>query len=253
MASFSIIIPSYNQHKFIKETLLNLVNLKKEASKQNILIQLILVDNCSNKETISIIDDFKEAIDNLFIESDKGQYDAINKGLKVVAGDYWTWLNTDDLIDIEGFLKLNETIENNKPIDYIYGNVGYIGEDSKFYKSYSSGNLDLSRLTQHDASISQPGSFFRTAFTTTIGDLAPYQFAFDYEYILRCLKNKAIIKQLEVNVAFFRYYSNSKSGSKNFRFLQEQLTISKLYGRAFFSRLTFMLSIRIIKRRLFNT
>lgn len=252
MASFSIIIPSYNQDKFIRETLSNLVELKKEAHKRNIPIQLILVDNCSNKETVTVIDDFKENIDNLFIEKDKGQYDAINKGINVVAGDYWTWLNTDDLIDIEGFIKIAEEINKNSTVDYIYGSVGYIDEHSKFYKSYSSGDLDLNLLINHDASISQPGSFFKTSFTSTIGNLASYQFAFDYEYILRCLKNNAKVIHLQTNVAYFRYYNASKSGSKNYRFLQEQLQISKLYGRSLFSKLTFMLIVRIIKRRLFN-
>src|SRR5688572_17560516 len=147
MASFSIIIPSFNQDKYIRETLENVALLKKQAAQKNIKIQLILVDNCSNKETFSVIDDFKEEIDNLFIEADKGQYDAINKGLNYVAGTYWTWLNTDDLLDIEGFFKIAEIVYKDPEIDYIYGNVGYIDEHSKFYKSGDSGRLSLKKLT----------------------------------------------------------------------------------------------------------
>jgi glycosyltransferase involved in cell wall biosynthesis len=252
MTSFSIIIPSFNQDKYIRETLENVALLKKKAAQKNIMVQLILVDNCSNKETALVIDDFKEDIDNLFVEKDKGQYDAINKGLKHVAGDFWTWLNTDDLLDIDGFFKIAEVLNDNHNIEYIYGNVGYIDANSKFYKSYTSGNLSLKKLTQTDASISQPGSFFKTSLTAKIGELAEYRFAFDYEYILRLFKHHANVYKLEHNVAYFRYYDASKSGSKNFRFLEEQYTISKLYGRKSFSRLTFMLIIRIIKRRLFN-
>ena len=92
----------------------------------------------------------------------------------------------------------------------------------------------------------------KRGFSKKIGELAPYHFAIDYEYIFRCLKNKANIKRLETNLAYFRYYSNSKSGSKNYKFLEEQMTISKLYGRQLFSKLSFMLSIRILKRKLFN-
>ncbi|MDZ4664863.1 MAG: glycosyltransferase [Bacteroidota bacterium] len=252
MASFSIIIPSFNQDKYIRETLENVALLKKQAAQKNILVQLILVDNCSNKETAAVIDDFKEAIDNLIVEKDKGQYDAINKGLKHVAGDYWTWLNTDDLLDIDGFFKIADILNKHTNIDYIYGNVGYIDAQSKFYKSYTSGDLNLQKLTQTDASISQPGSFFKTEFTKKIGELAKYGFAFDYEYILRLLKNAAEVHKLEDNVAYFRYYDASKSGSKNFRFLEEQYSISKSYGRKNFSTLSFMLIIRILKRRLFN-
>ncbi|MBK7817280.1 MAG: glycosyltransferase [Sphingobacteriaceae bacterium] len=252
MTSFSIIIPSFNQDKYIRETLENVALLKKQAAQRGIMVQLILVDNCSNKETSNVIDDFKEDIDNLFVEKDNGQYDAINKGLKHVVGDYWTWLNTDDLLDIDGFFKIADVLNTNANIDYIYGNVGYIDAHSKFYKSYTSGNLSLEKLTQKDASISQPGSFFKTSFTTKIGNLAEYRFAFDYEYILRLFKHNAKIHKVEDNVAYFRYYDASKSGSKNFRFLEEQYSISKLYGRKSFSTLTFMLIIRIIKRRLFN-
>lgn len=252
MSSFSIIIPSFNQDKFIRETLENVVLLKKQAAQRNIQIQLILVDNCSNQETMNVINDQKEHIDNLIIEKDNGQYDAINKGLKFVRGHYWTWLNTDDLLDIDGFFKIAEITGKHPDIDYIYGTVGYIDENSKFYKSYSSGELNLERLINSDASISQPGSFFRTEFTHKIGELAAYRFAFDYEYILRCLKHHGKVYRSEDVVAYFRYYNTSKSGSKDHRFLQEQKQISKNYGRSFFSFLGFMLSIRIIKRKLFN-
>lgn len=252
MTSFSIIIPSFNQDKYIRETLENVCLLKQKAEQKNIKVQLILVDNCSNQQTMIIIDDFKHNIDNLIIENDKGQYDAINKGLKLVAGQYWTWLNTDDLLDIDGFFKIAELVYQDPETDYVYGNVGYINEHSKFYKNYDSGILSLDKLVNTDASISQPGSFFKTDFTSKIGALTEYRFAFDYEYILRCFKHHAKVHKLETNVAYFRYYNTSKSGSKDYRFLEEQKQISRMYGRPFFSMLGFMLNIRILKRKLFN-
>jgi glycosyltransferase involved in cell wall biosynthesis len=252
VASFSIIVPSYNQDKFIKETLENLASLKSAAGKKNIGIQIIVADNCSEKTTLDIINSYELIIDNLFIEKDSGQYDAINKGLNVVAGDYWTWLNTDDLIDIDGFFKIADYLESHKNTDYIYGDIAYIDEHSKFHKDSSTGELSFDKLISRDASISQPGSFFRTAFTNKIGKLAPYHFAFDYEYILRCLKNNAVVARLDSNVAFFRYYTTSKSGSKDYRFLKEQLVINRLYGGKSFSKLSILLHLRILKRKLFN-
>lgn len=252
MPSFSIIVPSFNQDKFIKETLENITHLKTAAAGKNISVQIIVVDNCSNEFTLSIINAYKNTIDNLLIEPDKGQYDAINKGLRLVKGDYWTWLNTDDLIDEEGFFKLAEYLHLHPATDYIYGDVAYIDEHSKFYKNSSTPFLSLTHLLNNDASISQPGSFFKTSFTNSIGEVASYQFAFDYEYILRCLKYKAKVVKLNSNVALFRYYSTSKSGSKDFRFLEEQLLINKIYGGGLFSKLRMLLQVRILKRKLFN-
>ncbi len=252
MPSYSIIVPSFNQEKYISETLQKLCELKSRASEQGIGVQLILVDNCSSQGTMKIIEQFSEKIDNLIVEKDNGQYDAINKGLNVAAGDYWSWLNTDDLPDLNGFLKINEYLTKHPETDYIYGDVGYIDENSNYYKTYRSNSLSMENLVNKDPSISQPGSFFKKTFTDKIGKLSSYHFAFDYEYVLRCIKNGALITKLSENVAYFRYYKNSKSGSKNYRFLEEQWEISKLYGRRFFSLLTFMLLIRVWKRKLFN-
>lgn len=249
---YSIIVPSFNQEKFIGETLHNLSDLKKQADERNIRVQIIVVDNCSNEPTSKLIGEYKPVIDDLVIEKDKGQYDAINKGLKLVKGDYWTWLNTDDLLDPQGFFAIDSYLQNNPDTDYIYGSVAYIDEHSRFSKNSSTDTLSFEQLLNRDASISQPGSFFRTKFTQALGELSSFHFAFDYEYLLRCLKNKARVKQINENVAFFRYYRASKSGSQDYRFLQEQLAINKIYGGRSFSKLSLLLRMRILKRKLFN-
>ncbi len=252
VTTYSIIVPSYNQHTFIKETLENLSRLKIQAQKKDLKIEIIVVDNCSDTATLNVIESYKPIIDILIVEKDKGQYDAINKGMRLIKGDYWTWLNTDDLIDSEGFFTLATYLQNNPNTDYIYGDIAYIDEHSHFHKNSSSGILSLDYLVHRDASISQPGSFFKTSFTNKIGELAAYQFAFDYEYILRCFKSKASVAKLNTNVAHFRYYSSSKSGSKDFRFLTEQLNINKEYGGKLFSKLSLILRLRILKRKLVN-
>ena len=245
MATYSIIVPSYNQETFIKETLSNLTELKKRAESTNIVVQIIVVDNCSDAATNRIINAHKDIINNLVIEKDKGQFDAINKGLKLAKGAYWTWLNTDDLIDIDGFFKIAEYLESRPNVDYIYGDVAYIDENSNFHKDSSTGELSLEKLVFVDASISQPGSFFRRQFTDTIGELSSFHFAFDYEYILRCLKNGARVAKLDTTVSYFRYYKTSKSGSQDYRFLKEQLKINQLYGGTFFSKLSLLLDLEL--------
>lgn len=249
---FSIIIPSYNQDKFIERTLQNIRGIKEQSIKHGIEIECLLFDSESNPKTQEIIERSKDILDLIEIKKDQGQYDAINKGLDKINGDYWTWLNTDDLLDTEGFFKLAEEIKINNLPDYIYGDVKLIDENDKNISVASSGMITLQKLVNTDASISQPGSFFKTAFTKPLGKLEPYKYAFDYEFILRILKNNARVVKLPFIVSRFRYYSDSKSGSQSALFLIEQAAISKLYGRKFFSKLTFVLSLRILKRRLFN-
>ncbi len=248
---FSVIIPSYNQERFIGNTLENVVKLKSDAAEKGIDIEIILIDSESNAEVQKIISLFRKDLDHIDISKDKGQYDAINKGLKICSGDYWTWLNTDDHIDINGFFKLVEILKKEPDIDYIYGGIQYMDTDNNLIKDVKAKIFTLDSLVNVDPGIYQPGSFFKTSFTRTVGDISSYRCCFDYEYILRCLKKDAKIYVCDFPLSRFRYYSDSKTGSMIPVFIREQLLISKDFGRKPYSKLTWFSNLRLLKHRLF--
>ncbi len=248
---FSIIIPSYNQEKFIGSTLENVAQLKNEANLNGITIEIILIDNESNDAVQQIISQYKNVIDHIDISKDKGQYDAINKGLKICTGDYWTWLNTDDHIISEGFFRLAEILKKDSSIDYIYGGILYMDAGGEIIMDVKAKKFTLNSLVNSDPGIFQPGSFFKTSFTKGIGEIKSYRCCFDYEYILRCLKNNAKIVVCDFPLSRFRYYSDSKTGSLIPIFIKEQLIISKIYGRGQLSKLTWFSKLRLMKHRLF--
>jgi len=200
---------------------------------------------------LEIIDQFRSAIDYIEVKKDKGQYDAINKGVLKCTGDYWTWLNTDDLLDFEGFFKVAEILRAQGEIDYIYGHVTYIDEQERRMKTVKTWDLTTEFLVTKEPAIFQPGSWFKKSFTDKIGLLLNYECCFDYEYILRLLKNKAVFYKCEFAVSNFRFYSASKTGSKTVQFIKEQQVISKNYGRRWYSYLTAFSHLRLVKHFLF--
>jgi hypothetical protein len=119
-------------------------------------------------------------------------------------------------------------------------------------KTVKAWTLNSEELVGKQPSIFQPGSWFRKAFTDTIGLLAPYQCCFDYEYICRLLKQNARLLCLNIVVAQFRYYPDSKSGSIVKKFVEEQWFISKQFGRKWWHSLTWMLALRRLKHSLFS-
>lgn len=247
---FSIIIPSFNQPKYIEHTLKNVILLKELAKTKGYSIEILLFDNCSDSNVQAIINRNYSEIDYIEIKKDKGQYDAINKGIEKATGDYWTWLNTDDLIDVNGFCKLADVLINNQKIDYIYGNIRIQDEAGNIIKTIKATNLTLDKLVSTNAGVYQPGSFFKKQFTDKIGNLAGYECCFDYEYILRMLKASATFYRCNWVVADFRYYSSSKSGNIVNKFIEEQVKISKIYGRKWNSWLSLELYARKIKRKI---
>lgn len=249
--TFSIIIPSYNQADYIEQTLANVVELKSKAAAKQIVVEILLFDSQSNDAVQGIIEKFKDSIDYVEVKKDNGQSDAINKGITRCNGDYWTWLNTDDYLDHEGFFKEVEILKSNSAIDYIYGSISYLDADDKFIQLNKAKTFSLKSLTTVSPSIFQPGSFFKTEFTKKIGLLSDYSCCFDYEYVLRCLKNNAKIYCCDFVVSQFRLHNTSKTGQLIPIFIKEQLEISKQYGRSFFSFLTWFSHLRLLKHKLF--
>lgn len=249
---FSIIIPSFNQEKFIGSTLENVTLLKKLAAKKNISVEILLFDSESNNAVQEQISKYRTELDYVDIRKDKGQYDAINKGLEVCKGTYWTWLNTDDHIDLDGFFKLAEMLKSDSTIDYIYGGIHYMDTNDKVFSFVKAQQLTLTELVNKTPGIYQPGSFFKKSFTDKIGFLKPYRCCFDYEYILRSLSCNAKLVCCEFPVSRFRYYNESKTGSLIPVFIREQLEISSDYGRSFFSFLTLFSYLRLLKHKLFQ-
>lgn len=247
----SIIVPSYNQDEYIAYTLKNLAEIKKKAAVVGIFIEILVFDSESNERVQQIIRDYQQEFDFVEIKKDKGQYDAINKGILKCSGDYWTWLNTDDLLDIDGFFKIVDVLTANSSIDYIYGGVTYINEKGETLKTVDTWKLSLDQLVTEEPAIFQPGSFFKKSFTDKIGLLKSYQCCFDYEYILRCIKNNANVYQCNYAVSQFRYYKTSKTGSITPIFIREQLIISKDYGRKWYHYLSSFSKLRLLKHLLF--
>ena len=246
---FSIIIPSYNQPQFISETFDNLKELKFKAVQNGVSVELLLFDSYSNEDVQKKIEEYKSIFDFVEIEKDNGQYDAINKGIQRATGDYWTWLNTDDKIDINGFLQIVSILKKDESIDYIYGSIEHIDAKGKSIRKVKAKPLTSDSLLNSDPGIYQPGSFFKKKFTNKICLLANYNCCFDYEYVLRILKNQGKLVLCETIVSQFRIHNQSKTGSIITAFVEEQIEISRKYGRKVLSKHSFISMLRLIKHR----
>src|SRR5689334_12435479 len=88
----SIVIPSYNQGNFIEETLCSVLDQNYPG------LELIVIDGGSTDSTLEILDRYKERLAYISSEPDRGQTHAINKGLKKISGELWSYLNSDDLL-----------------------------------------------------------------------------------------------------------------------------------------------------------
>lgn len=87
---FSVITICYNAAEVIERTLESVTG-QSWADKE-----YIIIDGASKDSTLDIISRYKDNIDILVSEPDKGLYNAMNKGLKLATGDYVLFMNAGD-------------------------------------------------------------------------------------------------------------------------------------------------------------
>jgi len=88
----SVIIPSYNQGKFIEEAIRSVLAQGVPG------IELIVMDGGSKDETTDVLKHYDEFL-IWRSEKDRGQSHAMNKGLHMAKGTYIGFLNSDDFYE----------------------------------------------------------------------------------------------------------------------------------------------------------
>ena len=106
----SIILPNYNSAKYLSKTVSSI--LSQTYKKW----ELILVDDCSNKETIQILRKFekKKKIKVFYLKKNKGAAYCRNFAIKKSKSDYLAFIDSDDLWKKNKLEKQLNFMENNK-------------------------------------------------------------------------------------------------------------------------------------------
>jgi len=111
----SVIIPVYNQEKWIGRCLRSLMNQSMNRDKY----ELIIVDDGSHDKSGYAFDLFKEEIVLIKLAKNKGLPTALNEGIKASKGKYIIRVDSDDYVNENFLLILHELLEQNKYMDAV--------------------------------------------------------------------------------------------------------------------------------------
>lgn len=115
---YSIIVVTYNNAEGLRETLQSIRLLDYESK------EVVVIDGGSQDATPSIIDANRDIITVAISEKDTGIYNAMNKGIRHVTGDYVVFMNAGDLFASKDVL----SIVCNYDGDIILGGETYGGK-----------------------------------------------------------------------------------------------------------------------------
>jgi len=221
----SIVIPSFNQGRFIEETILSVLNQDYPA------IELIIIDGGSRDQSVETIKKYEGKIAYWVSEPDQGQADAINKGWRFASGDFLGWLNSDDLLLPNATPSSVEFLTNNRDYGFVYGDVFRIDEDGHPLSCTKNGDFDVVQMILDSGWISQPGNLFRRSLYKAIGELdTSLHFQLDLDYWFRAgLYGK--VGHLKMPLAKFRIHNRSKTSSQSYLAADDILRIyEKIYS-----------------------
>ena len=222
----TIITPSYNQGRFIEETILSVLNQDYPN------IEYMVMDGGSTDNTLEILKKYSNRI-IWFSENDKGQSDAINKGFRLAKGEVIAWLNSDDTYLTGAIRKAVDYLYNINPdAKFVYGEGYHVSENGEILERYPTEPFSYSHLAE-TCYICQPTTFWKKEIFKTVGFLnTDLQFAMDYDYWIRIAKQYKNLYHTDDFFANSRMYPENKTLSKRVEVHAEFLNIIKNhYGK----------------------
>lgn len=127
----SIITPTYNSAKYIAETI-------QSVQKQTYQYwEMLIVDDCSSDATVSILEEFMEDDNRIHLvrlNKNSGASKARNEAIKLVTGDYMTFLDADD-IWFPDFIQNSIDTINKTGIPFVFSSYRRSNENLEFVYS----------------------------------------------------------------------------------------------------------------------
>lgn len=181
--TFSVITVTYNAADVIEDTIQSVISQTYHH------IEYIIIDGKSTDGTMDIIQQYRDRIDTVVCESDKGLYDAMNKGMKRATGDYLCFLNAGDSFHEDNTLQwVAHNLTGTTLPDIIYGETQLVNKARHFvrmrrlrapeqlnWKSFKQG-----MLVCHQA-------FWPKRSLAPLYDLQ-YRFSADFDWCIRAMK-----------------------------------------------------------------
>ena len=207
----SIVIPSFNQGRFLERTLLSILNQNYSRT------ELIIIDGGSTDESVSIIKKYQPYISHWVSEPDNGQSDALNKGFSKATGDIYGWQNSDDIYLPGTFYKVIQLLTNNPNIEVCYGNWYTIDEDDRVVMKHYALKPRMPHYPYENLDAYNQTIFWRKPAHQRLGGFGTnfYQLM-DNDFIIRLLLNAGPDKFLKSDafLGAFRQHGSQKTDSR---------------------------------------
>jgi len=152
----SLVTISFNQARFLEQAICSVLD------QDHPNVEYIAVDPGSTDGSREIIERYRDRIDKIIFEPDKGPADGLNKGFAHASGDVFGFLNSDDVLEPGTLSGVARYFETHPEVDVVSGHSWIIDAEGRNKRRFYSDRYIL-RMAAYGASILvQPSTFFRS-------------------------------------------------------------------------------------------
>ena len=116
MPEISVVIPFYNDEKYLYDCINSVVN---QTFKD---IEIICIDDGSVDSSKNIVFSFQDERIKYYYQEHQGVSSARNKGIENIHGKYLLFLDADDWLEFNACEKLIKIVNSNKSTDVLFFN-----------------------------------------------------------------------------------------------------------------------------------
>jgi glycosyltransferase involved in cell wall biosynthesis len=188
----SIITVCYNAESTIERCIQSVISQDYND------IEYIVIDGGSSDTTLSIINKYKEQIQVIVSEPDKGIYDAMNKGIARATGQVVGMLNADDFFIDNTVAGAIATAFADNGNDILYADLNYLKPNGNILRKWRSGRYKAGMFNKGWMP-PHPTFYCKRKLYELFGNYSPdFGTAADYELMLRFIHvKKASVYYLE--------------------------------------------------------
>lgn len=228
MIRLSFVIPTRNQARFLAQCIESCLAQAIPDS------EIVVVDGASTDDTKGVLARYGTRI-RWISEPDRGQSDAINKGIRMARGELVAWINSDDYYaSPRSAAKLLEAFDAERDVDIVYGNGVRVDVDGHELGPYRARAIArIADILVHPASfVLQPSLMFRRELFLEVGGLdEALHYTMDYELWIRLFAAARVSRFVPEVIACARYHTDAKSIAAMGKQIRELYAVKRAAAR----------------------
>ncbi len=224
----SIVTPAFNSARFIERTIASVMTQDYPR------VEHIVVDGGSTDGTLDILRRYPHL--RWISEPDRGQSDAINKGLRMAQGEILAWLNADDTYNPGAISTAVQWLQSHPDVGLVHSDYHVIDEEDRHLYTLHAIDFELDQLFLTNEIPGQFTAFWHRTIRDRVGDLDEgLHYVMDYDYWLRIAMAFPVKHIPGPCLANFRYCAGTKTHShpEAFRAEADRVVTRALESAAF--------------------